>query len=365
MPSNEQWDGTSIYKVPRYIRILCAKAYRPQVVSFGPYHYKDKRLSPMKEHKRRALAQFEKRSGQPLKNLIESLGRVKQKLKDSYNKLDSVWQEEDKFLELMITDGCFMLEIMRTKIEGNPTPNHAQNEPIFSTHWLRYIRPYIRRDMLLLENQLPMLVLYELVAIESDYTMCVGNYITENAQDEETEKIIRSANELSKTGIQFEKSPTHSLKDISFAGGVLKLPVIKVDDTTESKFLNLITFERLHGTGNEIRSYIGFMDSIINNKQDVALLHTKGIIQNAIGSDEAVAELFNVLCQEVPVEFNESICKVQAGISAYYKDPSNSCWANFHDTYCSSPWARLSLCAATFLFALTIIQTIYTVLSYY
>ncbi|KAK3409626.1 hypothetical protein EUGRSUZ_J01737 [Eucalyptus grandis] len=362
---------------------------------------------------------------------------------DSYDKLDSVWQEEDKFLELMITDGCFMLEIMRTKIEANPTPNHAENEPIFSTHWLRYIRPYIRRDMLLLENQLPMLVLYHLVAkdknkeanecINETNNLILGFYgmhtkemgerlhvmdvfrkglllpdpqkdqpemnncvrtilkfcflekcitgmkrclwhvvdvsrkirLKETENDEENEKIIRSATELKKTGIQFKKSPTHSLEDISFAGGVLKLPVIMVDGTTESKFLNLITFERLHGTGNEITSYIGFMDSIINNEHDVALLHTKGIIQNAMGSDKAVAKLFNALCQEVPVEFNRSICEVQEDISEYYRDPSNSSWAKFHDTYCSSPWARLSLFAAVFLFTLTIIQTVYAMLSYY
>lgn len=97
------------------------------------------------------------------------------------------------------------------------------------------------------------------------------------------DQIIRSATELNEAVIQIEKSETKSLKDISFHRGVLKLPPIMVDDATESTYLNLIAFERLHvNAGNEVTSYIFFMDNIIDSAGDVSLLHSSGIIQHAI-----------------------------------------------------------------------------------
>ncbi|KAI3891935.1 hypothetical protein MKX03_031593, partial [Papaver bracteatum] len=65
-----------------------------------------------------------------------------------------------------------------------------------------------------------------------------------------------------------------------------------VDDTTESTFLNLIAYERFHvGEGSEVNACIFFMDRIIDSSKDVSLLHSKGIIKNALGSDKEVAKL--------------------------------------------------------------------------
>ena len=100
--------------------------------------------------------------------------------------------------------------------------------------------------------------------------------------------------ELQEAGIRFEAIET-GIKTggpdrISFKDMVLCLPVLVVDDTTESTFLNVIAFERLHvGVGNEVTSYVYFMGKIINSVRDVILLKSNGIIKNAIGSEEAVA----------------------------------------------------------------------------
>ncbi|XP_056175958.1 UPF0481 protein At3g47200-like [Syzygium oleosum] len=424
MPSIEQqnWKDPSIYKVPAHITILRPEAYQPQVVSFGPYHHDKDQLRPMDKHKRRALQQFLDRSKKSDKPFFESLRKVEHELKDSYDELDRKWKEctGDQFLELMIMDGCFMLEIMRTTIEEKHTigekHGYAPNDPVFSIDRLKYRRSFITRDMLILENQLPMLVLYELVAIESDNKKdqedvnrlilkycsatekkycsatekkyCSGRPIgkclhvldvfrkgqlmmttkkvqhdLENVGLQATEEIIRSANELHKAGIQFKTSPTGSLEDISFTGGVLRLPVIKVGDHTESMFLNLMTFERLHiGAGNAITAYVTFMDNIINSEQDVALLHAEGIIQNALGSDKAVAKLFNSLCEGVPLASNSSLDAVQENIGMHCETRWNKWKAHLNRDYFGSPWAILSLIAAIFLFILTIIQTVYAVL---
>ncbi|KAF8010335.1 hypothetical protein BT93_J1074 [Corymbia citriodora subsp. variegata] len=161
MPSNEQqyWKNPCIYRVPAFITNLNPEDYQPRVVSFGPYRNSDNHLRPMEEHKHRACCRFFQRSGKSLELFLDSLRNVEDKLEDSYNALCPKWEEGmgDRFLMLMIMDGCFMLEVMRAAMINEPS------DPIFGTH--RYIMPYIRRDMLMLENQLPMLVLYQLVAV--------------------------------------------------------------------------------------------------------------------------------------------------------------------------------------------------------
>jgi len=164
---NVLWDKRSIYKIPASVTALNKTAYMPQTVSFGPYHHGEDHLKPMEEHKQRALTYYLNRGGRRLQAVVESLNDEIQVLKDSYDMLGESWKDDkNKFLQLMILDGCFMLEIIR--LASHSLDGYAANDPIFSSHGRLYIAPYIRRDMLLLENQLPMLVLYKLFALESN-----------------------------------------------------------------------------------------------------------------------------------------------------------------------------------------------------
>ncbi|KAK8533855.1 hypothetical protein V6N13_028458 [Hibiscus sabdariffa] len=435
----EHWMKRSIYRIPTNFTDLNKKAYRPQVVSFGPYHHGEDHLMPMEEHKQRALLHFLRRSRRPLELFVEALAKDLQKLKDCYDLLDDQkWHDDDQFLQLMILDGCFMLEILCSA--NHTREDYAENDPVFSNHGKIHIIPFIKRDMLMLENQLPIHVLYSLVAVESNGTKVVSGLWTillnhcwflfcfavssELMQDEEYvnnlvlkfcspnaplscfgsclhilevyrksllhdvpdscrqqrkhrrrprvphhedgDDIIRSAMELNEAGIWFKKSKTDSLKDITFRGGVLKLPLIIVDDATESLFLNLIAFERLHvGAGNEVTSYIFFMDNIIDSSKDVALLHSAGIIQNALGSDKAVAKMFNSLSEDITLDPENNLDEVRKMVNRYCKKAWNEWRANLIHTYFRNPWAILSLIAVIFLFALTIVQTVYTILSVY
>ncbi|KAK8716408.1 hypothetical protein V6N13_043717 [Hibiscus sabdariffa] len=234
-------------------------------------------------------------------------------------------------------------------------------------HGKIHIMPFIKRDMLMLENQLPMHVLHRLVAVDSNGTKDIPGrrrrkqrYKPSSSYHEDGDDIIRSATELNEAGIRFKKSKSVSLKDIEFCGGILRLLVIIVDDATESMFLNLIAFERFHvGAGNEVTSYTFFMDNIVDNGRDVALLHSRGIIQNALGSDKAVTNLFNSLSKD------SSLNEVQTKVSKYCKKAWNEWRANLIHSYYRNPWAILSLIAALFLFALTVAQTVYTIYPYY
>lgn len=162
----ELWRKQSIYRVPACIKDLNSKAYKPQVVSFGPFHHGEAQVMPMEEHKHRALLHFLKRATKPLDDFVTAMEEVVQQLQDAYQNLDEDWRRDrEKFLQLMIVDGCFMLEIMR--LSTGRSNDYAFNDPIFSSHGVLYTVPYIRRDMLMIENQLPFLVLEKLVAVEA------------------------------------------------------------------------------------------------------------------------------------------------------------------------------------------------------
>jgi len=180
--------------------------------------------------------------------------------------------------------------------------------------------------------------------------------------------VIRSAEELYEAGVRFKRSATSSLLDIRFddGTGTLYLPSIEVDDTTEYMLLNLMAFERLHvGAGNDVTAYVFFMDNMVESARDVALLTSPRIVLNSLGSDEAVAKLFNGLSRDVALETQSALNHVHQEVDAYCRKRWNQWRANLLHTYFRSPWSFLSLTATVFLLVLTITQTVYTILPYY
>jgi hypothetical protein len=181
----KQWLKQSIYRVSAHIRnTSTSQAYGPHLVSLGPFHHDNPDLAAMESHKQRALLHLLRRTERPFGGLVASLAEAKQKLQEAYMDLDARCRDRDGFLKMMLLDGCFLLEVMRTaaaaeaaveREEREPEQqqsaegdcelcDYAANDPIFSRHVEVYVFPYIRRDMLVMENQLPLLVLRRLVA---------------------------------------------------------------------------------------------------------------------------------------------------------------------------------------------------------
>ncbi|MBA0877013.1 hypothetical protein Goshw_008011 [Gossypium schwendimanii] len=120
-----------------------------------------------------------------LKTMVASETEMKHWMKRSIYKvppnitdlLDPMWQDDDhKFMQLMILDGCFMLEILR--FDTHTMEDYAETDPIFSNHGKIHIIPFIKRDMLMLENQLPMQLLHSLVAVDSNGTKVIPSLWT-------------------------------------------------------------------------------------------------------------------------------------------------------------------------------------------
>ncbi|PUZ67114.1 hypothetical protein GQ55_3G406500 [Panicum hallii var. hallii] len=410
-----RWRRHCIYHVPACIKDLNPKAYRPQVVSLGPYHHGEPQLRPLDAHKRRALVHFLRRARRPLAEFAAAVAggaEEYERLEGAYEGLGGEWRGaagEERFVELMVTDGCFLLEVMRAA-SGWEVNDYAAEDPVFSPHGLLYTVPYIRRDMIMIENQLPLLVLDRLLAVETGkngneelinrmvllflsptawpLTTGVGLALhpldvlrrsllygpspaprappPRDSSPAPPDDIIRSAEELYEAGVRFKRSATGSLLDIRFHRGTLYLPPIAVDDTTEYMLLNLVAFERLHaGAGNDVTAYVFFMDNMVDTARDVALLTARRVVHNAVGSDKAVARLLNGLSRDVVLEPQSALDGVHREVNAYCRKPWNRWRSNLVRTYFRSPWSFLSLAAAVFLLVMTVLQTVYTVVPYY
>lgn len=180
---------------------------------------------------------------------------------------------------------------------------------------------------------------------------------------------VPSATELDQAGIQFARSSTHSLHDIHFLHGVLHIPELAVDETTEHKLLSLMAFERLHAdagsTSNEVTAYVFFMDNVIKCDADATLLCARGVLSNGLGSDKEVAKMFNRVGQKAVLDKGSTLRAVHGEVNAYRETRWNQWRASLIQNHAGNPWAIVSLAAAVFLLVLTVVQTVYTVLPYY
>ncbi|XP_031500891.1 putative UPF0481 protein At3g02645 [Nymphaea colorata] len=162
-----KWGNFSVYKWPNDLAAASGVSrYRtPCMASFGPYHHGEEHLQPMEHHKERALHRILNRSvrPRPLSRFVASLKRIQQELWDSYDNLYSNLSM-DSFLRMMLLDGCFILELLRTRDPNQGGP--ALYDPVFSPNGkLSY--SVIQHDMLLIENQIPLPVLIQLLKVEA------------------------------------------------------------------------------------------------------------------------------------------------------------------------------------------------------
>ncbi|KAI3959505.1 hypothetical protein MKW92_014191 [Papaver armeniacum] len=169
----------------------------------------------------------------------------------------------------------------------------------------------------------------------------------ENPSDTSIDYFLPSATELSLAGVKFKKwSAQGSFLDIKFSGrtGILEIPPLRIYDETDPSLRNLIACEQSYGgTGYYITSYVIMMDSLINSADDVALLRKQGIISNYGGT-----------------YYSDCI----TDINKFYKKRRHIWKATLKREYFKSAWAIISVFAAVLLIALTIISTVFGILSF-
>jgi hypothetical protein len=127
-----------------------------------------------------------------------------------------------------------------------------------------------------------------------------------------------------------------------------------------------MAFELLHvGAGKDVTEYVYFMDCIIQSANDVDLIVSKGFVQNIMGSSEDVAKIFHSLARDLALDPDSAVDLLLRRLNAYYRLPWEMWYTYLKKTYFSSPWAFLALLVGFFLLLMTVLQTVYTILSFY
>ncbi|ONI02944.1 hypothetical protein PRUPE_6G230300 [Prunus persica] len=157
------WAKLCIYRVPHYLREGDDKAIVPQIVSLGPYHHGRRRLRQMDRHKWRSLHHMLKRNNQNIQLYLDSIKEVEEKARACYEGPVAMGISSNEFVEMMVLDGCFVLELFRGAAEGFKQLGYPRNDPIFA---MRGSMHSIQRDMIMLENQLPLFILDRLLGLQ-------------------------------------------------------------------------------------------------------------------------------------------------------------------------------------------------------
>ncbi|KAB5519358.1 hypothetical protein DKX38_023677 [Salix brachista] len=172
--------------------------------------------------------------------------------------------------------------------------------------------------------------------------------------------LYSSAKNLKKVGIHFMPSQTSGLMDVkfkpSFFYGIVKLPTLTIDVLTMPLLLNLVAYEKSTALDQlPVTSYICFMDSLIDDADDVKELRSNGIIVNFHGSDQQVADLFNNMGSSLEPD-NSAYNDVKREINRQYESTLKKWVDEMQQTYFRSPWAFLAFAAAAVGLALTATQ---------
>ncbi|CAL9071728.1 unnamed protein product [Musa acuminata var. zebrina] len=412
--------GPTIFKVPRIFQEADSKAYKPRMVSLGPYHHGKIHLKAMEDLKWHYLKKFLGRNpGMSLEDYIEKIKKTELEARMAYS--EKVDMTSDEFAQMMLLDCCFVIEII-----------HSYHNPITST---RYTLPVVVRDMLMLENQLPFFLLQTLfnsaypdqpddllkkqalkffgetfmnteMKLTSDsggvdhllhmihfcitlpetnrddgepFVFCWPLQSMKRSRHQPKDdlegtnrqtrqlKWIPSATQLTEAGVHFtKKDEATNFLDITFQNGEMKIPLLQVDDDTETLFRNLIAFEQCSiNVSFHVTAYAALMDCVINTAADVALLQQHGIILSGLGDGKQVANLFNKLCKEVTLDYENSyVSGIYKDVNKHWTNKYNQWRARLNHDYFSNPWAVISVFAAILLFVLATTQTIYSALSY-
>lgn len=404
-------ESCSIFRIPDSLAEMNPEAYKPKVVSIGPYHYNEKHLQMIQEHKPRLLKLFLARAekkGVEKNVLIEAVKKLENDVRISYS--TNLCQTSEELVYMMILDGCFILMLL---LIGSKVILIERGDPIFEIQW---IHSSIRGDLLLLQNQVPLTVLKTLlktskIGISDDLNRMAFRFFniskdeqrnfeakhlldlirisftpnlssTDKSQttslsdstsiidinNEETSDLIVSAKRLRLRGIKFRlRCPADSILDIRLQKNRLQIPLLKMDEFISSIFLNCVAFEQFYSEStNDITSYVHFMGCLLKSEEDAAFLtNDKQIIENYFGSENEVSQFFKNICKGIDFDMSRSYLRnVFEGVNKYTSKWYNRVWAGFRHTHFESPWTCLSSFAVIFVILLTMLQATVAILSF-
>ncbi|KAI3810942.1 hypothetical protein L1987_20626 [Smallanthus sonchifolius] len=397
--------NVKICRVPDALRQVDQSAYNPRITSIGPLHRRSYGLEAMEEHKVTYMSRlFHRTAGSTKKNVdqitrecVQAILGVAKRARNCYSPSLTNWNDF-KLTKMMVTDGCFILELLyKFKYEWMVSDSIMESFLVMQD---------IKRDLLLLENQIPFFILEILfgltvkqIFISESLTDLIFNFFKDmhilssevKISHELTEHYhileffhscyrptatksgpvptrTYSATKLAVAGVRFKKqsNPDFPLT-VKFKQSPLPtqtslaIPVLHIKNSTPSILKNMIAYEQLFPLSRQyVTSFAFLMDRLIDTDDDVLLLVKSNVLRHPLGAREDVTYLFNTICVGV-VHRDFSYYEEWKQLEEYCKRFWPRIFISMRGLYKSTTWKTMTVIAGVMIFILTLIQTIYTV----
>ncbi|XP_057983313.1 UPF0481 protein At3g47200-like [Malania oleifera] len=349
----------SIFKVPQSLVVHNERAYIPAAFTIGLLHHRFQTTEQeigekIKWHYFSRLLNRSRTPKKTIEELIKSILKIKKEIRESYDvQIHQYSNSMEQFVEVLVVDGCFIVELL-CMVGGERKTD--KDDPLYSTPCMF---AFLMRDLFLLENQIPWLVIehifkiinpqipsttpsrrwppqrqLDILAVKfTDYILpsisindivlpapnvaesclhlldlfriLLGGSITDPSEESQylpffggLKTKIPSATDLVKSGIKFKAIMDRSPLTINFKNGVLEIPRFLILQTSEITLRNLVSFEQCYPhCPPRVSSYIHLMDSLIKNTEDVKTLCKSDILDSWL-NDEEVTHLFHKICSD-------------------------------------------------------------------
>ncbi|PRQ24156.1 hypothetical protein RchiOBHm_Chr6g0269291 [Rosa chinensis] len=392
-----------IFATPKLLLKDNEKSYLPTAFAIGPVHHGKPDLQEAEQIKlkytRDLIARVSEWNDTIVKDLVKEIASLEEQARQYY--AVPVKFNKAKFVKLLLVDGCFIIELFRKRLGDSPI---YEDDPVCGRPFLREV---LGTDLLLLENQIPWMVLDRLFSSTTrtgalsltQVTLSFFSFLRTGGLDLQTEnsfmlstldqskhvlellrnslvwstipeggeldtwELIPSASSLTEAGVKFKKGSTsNGLLDIKFSNGVLEIPPLVIVEPTKAFFRNLISYEQCyHWCHPKITSYAMLLDLLINTSKDMDILCENGIIQNWLNPEDAT-QIFNNLYNDTNVShfYYLELCRE---VNKYCKRRWPRWRAMYVRNHFSSPWAIASQVLAAIIFILTLLQTVFSIKS--
>ncbi|KAI7998094.1 UPF0481 protein [Camellia lanceoleosa] len=160
--STTEKDSTSICRVPQNLKRISSIATEPEM-SIGPYHRDKDDVLEFQSYKWQFLHSLLARIEQPQSSLLSMthvLKALECEARTQYS--EPIDMPSADFIQMMLLDGCFIIELFQQvcRSEDSATVNSlVLKKPL--------LIPIVIRDLLKLENQIPLFVLLKLFSLSN------------------------------------------------------------------------------------------------------------------------------------------------------------------------------------------------------
>ncbi|MCH97178.1 UPF0481 protein, partial [Trifolium medium] len=187
---------------------------------------------------------------------------------------------------------------------------------------------------------------------------------TRRHRDNKPAKYFPSVTEMLEAGVRIKVNTSKCLLDLRFSEGVLEIPQLEVEDSTEILFRNMIAFEQCYYLFESyITDYVTVLDFLINTNKDVDILVQNRVLVNWLGNSDSVTNLFNSLAKNViHYRFSSDYSVLCKELNDFCSHRWHKWKATLRQDYCNSPWQTAASIAGILLLILSLLQSICSVL---